>query len=65
MNAGDYSGLPIILLGLALFLLNTYDGIRQSLRFLQSNVSRLAFSVLYILFAVRLIEVAWKFTLSM
>jgi hypothetical protein len=35
-NVGDFSGTPIIVLALGLFILNTYDGIRASARFLQS-----------------------------
>ena len=64
MNVGDYSGTPIILLGLGLFLLNTYDTIRVCFRFLQGIIARTIFSAVFVLFAIRLIELAWKFAVS-
>ena len=64
IDAGDYSGLPIMLLALFLFILNTYDGIRVSIKHLDSATLRVVLVVFYLLLSVRLIELAWKYSSS-
>ena len=62
IDVGDYSGLPIIVLALVLFILNTYDGIRMSIKHLGSVTLRIFLIVFYIAFSIRLIELAWKYS---
>lgn len=62
IDAGDYSGLPIITLALVLFLLNTYDGIRMSVKHLDNITLRVILIIFYVFFSIRLMELAWKYS---
>ncbi|MGI9319719.1 MAG: hypothetical protein ACR2QW_20515 [bacterium] len=61
-DAGDYSGLPIILLAFVLFVLNTFDGIRMSIKHLENVILRIVLIVFYVFFSIRLMELAWKYS---
>jgi hypothetical protein len=62
INVGDYSGLPLILFAVVLFILNTYNGIRVSIVFLESLTLKLILIVLYLLITTRFMELAWKYS---
>jgi hypothetical protein len=62
IDVGDYSGLPIIVLAFVLFILNTYDGIRTSIKHIENVVLRIFLVIFYISFSIRLMELAWKYS---
>jgi hypothetical protein len=62
IDAGDYSGWPIIVLAIVLFILNTYDGIRMSIKHLKNVTLRIFLIIFYVAFSIRLMELAWKYS---
>ena len=58
---GQYSGAGIIVIACLLFALNLYDGISKLSRFGSHRALILLMVVLYIVLAMRVVEIAWNF----